>query len=298
VAFVASRRKIGLNPKVNNLANMLTAARHEVLLISDSNVRVRATCLREMVARLLQPGVGLVTSQIRATGGTGLGGRLEALQLNTFVTGGIAAATLLLRRVGAVGKSMLLRRCDLERIGGFEELGRYLAEDQVCGEKLKEAGLRVMVCPEPVDNVLGEIDLRGFAGRHLRWAKIRRHIAPAGYAAEILTNPMVPSLLYVGLYPGLRAVSLVALTLTVLSLTALASERRLSIRRFPLVYPALELLRGTLLAVLWVVPFLSRTVAWRGHRYRIGRRTLLEPLADRFPDWALTDDLGSENVLP
>jgi ceramide glucosyltransferase len=268
-----------------------------VLLISDSNVRVPTTYLREMVARLLQPGVGLVTSQIRATGGTGIGGQLEALQLNTFVAGGIAAATQLLRRVGAVGKSMLLRRTHLERIGGFEELGRYLAEDQVCGEQIRQIGLQVVVCPQPVDNVLGHIDVRGFAARHLRWAKIRRQIAPAGYAGEVLTNPLLPSLIYAALYPGAAATGLLALTLSVLSLVALASERRLSIRRSPLLYPPLELIRGTLLALLWAVPFVSRTVAWRGQRYRIGRRTLMEPLAKPLADWALTDELESENVL-
>ena len=278
--FVAGGRPVGHNPKVNNLASMLRTARHELLLISDSNVAVGGDYLQVMVDQLEQPGVGLVTSFIRGTAGRGLGGALESLQLNTFVMGGIAAADSLLRRVAAVGKSMLLRRSDLERIGGFAELGRYLAEDQVCGEAIQALGRRVVVSPRPVDNVLGSLSLRGFTSRHLRWARIRRRIAPLGYAAELLANPLPPALLLAALEPGRATAILAATTLGVTSALALGLERRLGIHRRALLYPGLELLRALLVAILWPVPFVSSTVDWRGQRFRVGPRTLLEPLAD------------------
>lgn len=276
--FVVVGPPVGHNPKVNNLASMLETARHELLLISDSNVAVRPDYLRVMVAHFEQPGVGLVTSLIRGTAGQGLGGALEALQLNTFVMGGIASADRLLRRVAAVGKSMLLRRADLERIGGFAELGRYLAEDQICGEEIRALGRRVVVSPQPVDNVLGRSTVRGFAGRHLRWARIRRRVAPLGYASEILANPVPPSLLLALVDPGAGTAILAATTLILVSAVAWTLERRLGVHRRTLAYPGLELLRALLVAALWPVPFVSSQVDWRGHRFRIGRRTLLEPL--------------------
>ena len=280
--FVAGGPDIGLNRKVNNLANILPRVRHEHLLISDSNVMVMPDMLSDMMGHLARPGVGLVTSLIRGTGGRGLGGALESLQLNTFVMGGVAAVSGF-GRVCAVGKSMLLRRRDLERIGGFARLGRFLAEDQVCGEEIDAIGLKVVVCPRPVDNVLGRLSVRSFAGRHLRWARIRRRINPIAYAGEILTNPVPPALALLLVNPGAMSFAMAAVTVFILSAAAFESERVLGIRRRALVYPPLEILRGLTVGALWPVPFLSSSVAWRGTRYRVGPRTLLEPKRGRQP---------------
>jgi ceramide glucosyltransferase len=283
VHLVAGGPEVALNRKVGNLANMLPSARHEHLLVSDSNVMVMPDMLSDMVAHLGRPGVGLVTSFIRGTGGRGLGGALESLQLNTFVMGGVATVSGLLGRVCAVGKSMLLRRTDLDRIGGFARLGCFLAEDQVCGEEVRALGLEVVVCPRPVDNVLGRLSVSSFAGRHLRWARIRRRIHPMAYAGEILTNPVPPSVALLLADPGPLSAVMAVTTVLLMSVAAFESERALGVRRRALVYPPLEILRGLAVGALWPVPFLSSSVAWRGTRYRIGRRTLLEPRAVRPP---------------
>lgn len=277
--IVVDEGRIGFNPKVNNLANMLPAAAHDLLLISDSNVAVGPTYLLHLVPHLLDPGVGMVTSFIRGVGGAGLGGVLEMIQLNTFVMAGVASASRL-NRVCAVGKSMLLRRADLDRIGGLRELGRYLAEDQVCGEAIHGLGHRVVVSPDPVDNVLGRLTVRDFASRHLRWARIRRHVAPYAYTAEVLANPLLPAAVHCILFPGLPSAALAAAVLGVMSTVALVSERRLAVRRNPLHYPWLEAFRGLLLGVLWPVPFVSRSVVWRGNRFRLGPKTILRPRGD------------------
>jgi ceramide glucosyltransferase len=275
--FAVGGPDVGFNPKVNNLANILHLARYDLLLISDSNVAVEPSMLRHMAARLTGGNVGLVTSFIRGTGGSGLGGALESLQLNTFVMGGVAAVGGLAGRVCAVGKSMLLRRADLARIGGFAELGRYLAEDQICGELVAALDREVVVCARPVDNVLGRLSVRDFAARHLRWARIRRHISPAGYTAEILTNPLAAAAVLAAVAPGTASAALLALTTALLCGAAVAAERRLGVRRPLLHYPALVVLRSLLVGALWPVPFVSSTVQWRGRRFRIGSRTLLEP---------------------
>lgn len=279
VRVVVDPREVGHNPKVNNLANLLAAARYEVVLVSDSNVAVNPGSLRRLVG-CLRPGVGLVTSLIRGTRGAGLGGALEALQLNSFVMAGVASVNGRFGRVCAVGKSMLMRRSDLDRIGGLRELGRYLAEDQVCGEAMRDSGLSVVVCPEPVDNVLGEVSVRRFVSRHLRWARIRRHISPFGYLSEVLAYPLAPAALAAAVEPGgLTFGALAAVAATTIWVAA-RSERMLGVGRRRLVYLGLEPLRALLLAALWPVPFLSSTVVWRGRSYRIGPRTLLEPLDD------------------
>jgi ceramide glucosyltransferase len=275
--FAVGGPDVGFNPKVNNLANILRQAHNEVLLISDSNVAVEPSMLRNLVARLESGGVGLVTSFIRGTRGSGLGASLESLQLNTFVMGGVAAVGGLFGQVCAVGKSMLLRRRDLDQIGGFKELGRYLAEDQICGEFVRGLGREVVVCPRPVDNVLGRLSVRDFASRHLRWARIRRHISLPGYSAELLTNPLPVACALLAIAPGRATAALAAGTFVILVAAAIASERILAVRRPLHHYPLLVALRSLLVGLLWPVPFVSNTVMWRGRSFRIGARTLLEP---------------------
>jgi ceramide glucosyltransferase len=275
-SFVADPSTVGLNPKVNNLANMLPRARHETLLVSDSNVAVTRDYLRVLVAHL-QPGTMLVSSLFRGAGARGLGGALEALQINAFVTGAVAAAHLVAGVPCVVGKSMLLRRADLESIGGFRFLARYLAEDQVCGEEFAQRGGRLAVCGAPIDNVLGTRSLAEFVDRHLRWCRIRVRISAAAYAAEPLLNPVFLALIACALAPGWATAACAAATLLAASLLGATAERDLGVRRPLTHYPLLELARATITGLLWPVPFFSSRIRWRGHHVTIGSRTFIEP---------------------
>jgi ceramide glucosyltransferase len=290
-AFVAGGRQVGLNPKVNNLANIAAEARHEILLISDSNVAMAPDRLAVLVDELERPGVGLVTAPIRALGGEGLGGLLERTQLNTFVIGGVAAVSQLLGGVCAVGKTMMLRRRELARIGGWAELGRYLAEDQVSAEAVRALGLRVMVAPRPVDTPLGRLTVRQFASRHLRWARLRRRLAPAGYLGELLTNPLPFALLHLVVAPGAVSLLLAIGTLGIATAWIVASERRLGLQSALAPAVAAAAVRGMLIGLLWPVPYVSSSVVWRGRRLAIDRRTLLVPEGD---DWLAGEELAEE----
>jgi ceramide glucosyltransferase len=273
--IVVSAAEVGRNPKVNNLANALPVARHECLLISDSNVRLPPDHLRHVVSLLAQPGVGLVSAPVAAHGGSGMGGVLETYHLNTFVLSGVAATDRVLRLPCVMGKSMLLRRKHLRKMGGFPFLGRFLAEDQVSGEEVRRMGLATRLCPVPVANVIGRLSFAEFAGRHLRWARIRRRMCPAGYAGEVLANPVflaVAGALTLGTGPAVLAAAGILLLSAALGARA---ERALGIRRPLWLYPALELARSLATGLLHVVPFFSTRVTWRGNRFRLGPRTEL-----------------------
>ncbi len=273
--IVADSREVGLNPKVNNLANLARYARYDVLLISDSNIRVRPDYLADLAAHLARPGVGLVSSPFRAAAAGGSGGAIEALQINTFVLGGVAALHRLLGGVCVVGKSMLLRRSTLEAIGGFAFLARYLAEDQVCGEEVARRGLAVSVSGHVIDNVLGTLSLRSAVGRHLRWARIRRRMNPAGYAGELLLQPVFIAAVAAVARPGWATGLLLAAAVAVRALVDVVAERAAGVRRSLAVYPLLSAARDLVVGAVWAVPFVSSTVAWRGRTFAIGARTLL-----------------------
>ena len=263
------------NPKMNLLAGLARHASHPIYLISDSNIEADPGYLRDLVAHLHRPGVGLVSSLFRGAGWKGLGGALESLQLNTFVQGGVASAYLLMNIPCVVGKSMLFRREDLESIGGFAHLGAHLAEDQVCGEEMKAKGRGVVVSGHLIDNVLGRRTVREFLDRHERWCRIRRRISLGGYIGEFFVNPTALALIALAVVPSVPMGMVAGSIWMCASGIAWSAERKAGVRRLPFVYPPLELLRGILTAVVWFVPFFSSTVSWRGDRLKIGPRTRL-----------------------
>lgn len=272
--IVVDSREVGINPKVNNLANLAGRARHGVLLISDSNVLVGEGYLLDLVSHLERPEVGLVSSPIRGVEGHGLGGALEALQLNTFVMGGVSVLDNV-RLPCVVGKSMLFRREHLEAIGGFSFLGQFLAEDQVFAEEMRRRKLRIAVSGVPVDNVLGRLTVPQFAKRHVRWARIRRRIAIGGYIGELLLNPTALALIGAAVSRTEDALALAGVTLLGMSILDGLAEQNLKARRPFYHYPYLELIRSMVVIATWPIPFLTRRVSWRGTKFRIGPRTRL-----------------------
>jgi len=197
--------------------------------------------------------------------------------------GGVSGLDLVLDVPCVVGKSMLLRRADLEEMGGFAFLGRHLAEDQVCGEETVARGRRVAVSGRPADNVLGRVGFRDYVRRHVRWARIRRRICPSGFAAEALLNPFFLSLVGLAAAPSARSAILAGGTLAFASALAASSERMLGVRRALPLYPVLEAARSVATGLLWFAPWFGSTVIWRGRRFRIGPRTRLEPLEGPAP---------------
>lgn len=285
---VAGAPAVYANPKVNVLASLARRARHTIYVVSDSNVAVGRSYLKDAAAHLTEPGTGLVTSLIRAGGERGLGGAIERLHLNTFVAGGVAAVSRLLARPCVVGKPMVFRRRDLERIGGFERLGGYLAEDQVCGEEMAARGRRVAVTSHAVDHRLGRRGVLDFARRQARWNAIRRRISPPGYAGEILLHPILFSLLAAAAGAAPLGLGLALAAWLARAALDAAAERALGVRRPLASYLPLALACEGLVALIWFAPFVRPTVTWRGNRFRIGPRTALPPVVTTVSDTAVT----------
>jgi ceramide glucosyltransferase len=271
--IVVDDRRVGVNPKVNNLSNLLRRARHELVVVSDSNVALPRDWLRDMAAHHAQPGVGLVTSLFRGEPGATLGARVEAVQLDAFVAGGVAVASAA-GRVCVVGKSMMLLRRDLGRIGGLRFLGRYLAEDQVCGEEIAAKGLRVVVARRVVENRLGRLSLADAASRHLRWARIRRAMNPAAFACELLLCPVALALAGAALLRTPASAALLAGAVAVKVALDACAVAGLG-GRVDALLPIASVVRDLGAALLWPLAFTGSAVAWRGSTYRVGPRTLL-----------------------
>ncbi|MGQ9496017.1 MAG: ceramide glucosyltransferase [Thermoanaerobaculaceae bacterium] len=280
-SVVANGSQIGPNPKVANLANLYSHAQHEFIVISDANVFLPPNYLKDLMAHLQQPGVELVSSPIQGARFASLGARLNALELNTFVMGGVVAMHRLVSGVCVVGKSMAFRRSVLEEIGGFANLAQYLAEDQIFGLEIASRGYRLALARQPVYNVLGEETVGQFWKRYLRWAQIRRAINPWGFLAEPLLNPVGLALVFACAVPSSLTLSTLAVALILGSLLAFLGEKTLGIKERGVRYPLLLLLADALLLASWVVALVHRKAKWRGQAFLIGPKTriLLPPKA-------------------
>jgi len=269
--LVRQRGEPGLNPKVNQLITLAAAARHDILVISDSNVRVQPDYLREIAWHLQSEDVGLVTHPIVGVEERSIGALFDNLHLASSVTPGMVAAKCLARRDVVVGKSMALRRRDVDSLGGFESVKDVLAEDYVLGLKVTaELGKRVAMAVVPVENVNRTRPLREFLGRYTRWCTMQRKIAgSAVYGSQLVLNPVVVAAMAAALSPNLSSALLFAAVCALKALMDDAAARTLRGVGFPwrslLLVPAKDLL----FAVAWARGFVKNTVDWRGHRLRV-----------------------------
>jgi len=279
--LVRQEREVGLNPKVNQLVGMARAARHDLLVISDSNIRVPDAYLADIAAHLARPGVACVTHPIGGAGQRTLGAFLDNVHLASTVATGMVAADRLARKPLVVGKSMALWRQDLELLGGFESVANVLAEDHALGNRIRrELRAGVAVSSLPVWNIAVEKSVGHFFRRYLRWSVIHRTaISFPTYLAESLLNPIPLAVIGYALRPTTGAATTLALcavlkpTLDAVAFSRLRREL-FSWRAFGVVW-----VKDLLLFVTWVHGLFARTVVWRGNRLRVHSGSRLVPLA-------------------
>lgn len=259
-----------LNPKVDNLLGLVPEACHDLVLVSDSNVRAPRHYLRELASIYRRERPGLVTNLFAGADEASLGGALESVELTGFCAAGVALPTLLGDPL-LVGKSALFSRSRFEQLGGFQRLRHVLAEDFVMGKTFAHAGDAIVIAPTVLANVVGKLSLRAALSRHLRWSMLRFRLRPVAAALEPLTSPLALLPLALMLFGGWGLAWCCATWLVrdVGGWLILRGAKRLWL---PLL---LSPLRDALSLGVWAIAPLKHHVSWRGKRYRLGAGTLL-----------------------
>ncbi len=280
ITIVVEHCNEGLNPKVNNLIPAYKRAKYGLILISDSNVRVEKDYLSDITRHMDDPSVGLVSNMIRGVSGRSLGAIMENLHLNTFIVGSVCFLDKYLKMPCVIGKSMLMRKAELEAIGGFRAVKDFLAEDYIIGEKIYRLGKTVILSSHLINNVNEYWGIKRFINRHTRWGKLRWQIGGAKYLSELAGNAVFMSFMPMVIMPTSRTALLLAATVSSLKiLHDLYIGKRLRTEMNPLLY-LLSPVKDLIIGVAWFVPILSNTVAWRGNRYIIGTDSALSAVPE------------------
>jgi len=281
---VVTNPRAAINPKVAQLIDLERVATGQVCVISDSNVRVSPTYLASLVGELEDPRVGLVTSLFAGTGEQTLGAALENLQICASTAPGIAAVEAVTGRPLTVGKSMAVRRSDLERLGGFASVGHVLAEDYVLGRIFRKAGLKARLSFDIVENRNTGCSVFRTLERHTRWAKMRRSLFPLGFAIEPMLSPVFVTTVGLLIAPSRTTALLLAIASVIQTLGAFVSAALLRRHWFAWWYVPLEIIRSYVAVFCWLRAWASRRIAWRGHPFLLQRGSAIVSLSARDPD--------------
>jgi ceramide glucosyltransferase len=256
----------GTSRKVSNLINMMPLVRHEYLVLSDSDVRVPADYLVNVVAPLLDPSVGIVTCAYRGLPRLGVWSLLGAMYINEWFVPSVRVAAMAGSRAFAFGATIALRRGVLAAIGGFLPIVNQLADDYRLGEMTRGVGLRTVLSHVYVDTYVNRRTLHDLIRHELRWLRTIRAVRPMGYRLSFVTFSLPVAIAGAWLAAGsplcLAAIGVTALCRVVIHLTT-RTERG----RAPRV--ALLAVRDMLTLTLWGWSFVSRRVQWRGDSFWI-----------------------------
>jgi ceramide glucosyltransferase len=263
----------GVNRKVSNLINIMPRARHDMLVLSDSDIVVGPDYLRAVTAMLSQTGVGAVTCLYHGIGGEGLWTRLSALAINSqFLPQAITAVSLGLAQP-CCGATIALRRSILDRIGGFVALADTLADDHAIGVAVRAEGYEVVTAPFLVGHHCFETSLHQLVRQQIRVARTIKSIYPLAYACTVITHPWPLALIGL-LFGSPAAAPVVAAALLSRAMLCGCVEWRFDLPRQN--YWLLPL-QDVIAFAVFVTSFFGATVHWRGADFRVSADgTLLE----------------------
>jgi len=274
--LLVDRRQHGSSRKVSNLMNMMPLARHDFLVISDSDVRVPRDYLSRVVPPLLDPDVGIVTCPYRGVPRRGLWSLLGSMFINDWFIPSVRVAALSGSRAFAFGVTIALRRQVLAGVGGFAAIANQLADDYRLGQLTRARGLRTVLSAVVVETCVDERTFGGLVRHELRWLRTIRAVRPLGYGLSFITFSVPVAWLGCaisrGAWPALVLLAVTALGRVVLHLRVRGAASGI-VRDF-----AVLPLREVLSLLLWAWGFVTRRVHWRDDRFRVTRDGSVQPV--------------------
>lgn len=280
ISLIVCSDVLGTNRKASNLVQMAACSKHDYLIVNDSDIRVPKDYLRRVAANFADPQVGMVTALYRGVPHNGIWSKLEALTIATDFAGGVLSAIAVEGGLHfALGSTLAIRKDVLEKIGGFQVVCDYLADDYELGNRTANSGYQVALADVVVETFLPAYSFRGMFDHQLRWARTIRDKRKGGYFGLLLTFGLVWAIAGAVLAWGawwslsvLLAVVIARFTGAFL-LCSRVLDDRVSLRNLWLVP-----LRDCIGLLVWLASFGGDTVIWRGEKFQLrdGKLTHLQ----------------------
>jgi ceramide glucosyltransferase len=295
----------GTNAKVSQLVELERQAKHDLLIISDADVRVPPDFLTNIIAPLCEvppsnppseelgpqhlclsvsicgsppPGYGLVCCFYRLANPTTLAMQWEVIAVNADFWSQVLQSRSLKPLDFALGAVMAIRRQQLRDIGGFDALVDCLADDYQLGNRIARLGHAIALSPVVVDCCSAPMDWAAVWKHQLRWARTIRVCQPVPYFFSLLSNATLWPLLWLIFHPTPPTCAFALCCWLIRIMTALNLERRLTQCRTLFAKAWLVPAKDLLQTAIWLLAFLGNRVEWRGRQMRLRRDGTLEPL--------------------
>jgi ceramide glucosyltransferase len=256
---------------------MARAAKHDLLVLSDGDMRVTPDYIHAMVAPFAAPKVGATTALYSGTGRGGLPSQLGAMYINDWFYPSSLIAVTFGELTYCFGATIAVRRKVLDEIGGFAALADYIADDHMLGRFVHEAGYTVALAPYVIENIVHERSLRTLFLQEVRWARTIRSLRPVGYTCSAITELLAISIVAgAAVFAASGSWVLAGLPVS----TALAARYLLhrvvwdSQPNGGTYAPWLIPLRDLFGLTVRLASYLGSTVHWRGQVLNIGRRSI------------------------
>jgi ceramide glucosyltransferase len=275
LVLTTDRKEHGSNRKVNNLINMMAVARHEYLVLSDSDVKVDRDYLAKVIPPLLDAGVGIVTCGYRGVPRRGIWSLLGSMYINEWFMPSVRVSAMMGYRSFAFGATIGIRRDTLDKIGGFSSVANQLADDYWLGELTRQQGLRTVLSEVEVDTLVEDCTAADLVAHELRWRRTIRNLSPYGYVFSVVTLGLpvtaLQLLLTQGAAPAAAIFSATALASTLIHFNARRPGASASVL---LLVPFRDLLHFG----LWIWSFATRRVQWGDDHYEVSRDGAAQPI--------------------
>lgn len=286
IRLIVCTEKLGLNGKISNVIQMAREARHEYLILNDSDIHVSphylARIMNEFAAPQRGKPVGMVTAPYRGIAHKTLGSKMEALGIATDFIPGVLTARMLDRELRfGLGSTLAVSRQALNASGGFEAVVDSLGDDYELGSRIAKAGFAVALAREVVATSVPPYKLRDFFAHQLRWARTVRDSRRAGYLGLVVTFGLPWAILNI-VASGFSLASLALLSLTAAARVTVALGIGVGILNDGQVLRDLWLLPLRDFCALWVWAwsFAGDSVTWRGEKFELKNGKLVKQPAD------------------
>ncbi len=268
-----------INAKVSSMELMAAAARHDIWIISDSDVRVSPTYVGEIAAPFASDTVGAVTCLYRGVTYGNLWSQLEAAGMSVEMSAGVLTANLLEGMKFALGPTMAVRRRCVERMGGFGVLGPYCSDDFLLGAKVAEQAETVVLSHHVIDHIILNLSFAASVQHQVRWMKSTRFSRPLGHLGTALTFSVPFGLLAyltgMAMHRPIFGLLLLAYSVAQRMILAAAMGIYAVEEHHPLRAVLLYPLRDLLGFGCWAASYADNTIVWRETRYRLNRGGLM-----------------------